>query len=127
MVNVFVYLQEHLSFRLRCPCSFIIKIYFTKFNSICCAGWNTKNLCHKFNSQGPALRILGLRVASSKSQGPSSRVLGVKVPCRMVPVQSPGCHDPVSQGPWSQVSGSQSPGSKALRSQVLILGYALIE
>ena len=50
-----------------------------KVNSICVAGRDTWNLHHKFNSQGPALRILGLRVAMSKSQGPISRVLGVRV------------------------------------------------
>ena len=65
---------------------FIIKICFTiKVNSICGAGRDTLNLRHKFNSQGPALRILGLRVAISKFQGPISRVLGVKVPCLKLP------------------------------------------
>ena len=48
-------------------------------------GQDTWNLHHKFNFQGPALRILGLRVAISKSQGPISRVLGVRVPGRRVP------------------------------------------
>ena len=51
------------------PSLFIIKICFTnKVNSICSAGWDTRNLCHKFNFQGSALRILGLRVASPKFQ-----------------------------------------------------------
>ena len=76
-----------------------------KVNSICVAGRDTWNLHHKFNSQGPALRILGLRVAISKSQRPISRFLGVRVP--------------VSQG-----LGFQSPGSQGLGSQVLILDYA---
>ena len=48
-------------------------------------GQDTWNLHHKFNFQGPALKILGLRVTISKSQGPISRVLGVKVPGRRVP------------------------------------------
>ena len=88
---------------------------------------DTWNLRHKFNFQGPALRILGFGVAISKSQGPISRVLGVKVPCPRVPV------------PWSWVSGSQAPRIPGLRvlgsqvsgfrvpgprSQVLILDYA---
>ena len=54
------------------------------------------NLRHKFNSQGPSLRILGLRVAISKSQGPISRFLGVRVP-------------------ESQGLGFQNPGSQGLR------------
>ena len=82
------------------PWLFIIKI--------CGAGRETRNLCHKFNSQGPALRILGLRVASLKSQGPSSRVLGVRVPYPRVTV--PRCQGPVSQSPRVPVPGSQ--GSK---------------
>ena len=78
---------------------FIIKICFTiKVNSICGAGRDTWNLRHKFNSQGPALRILGLRVAISKSQGPISRVLGVRVPRLRVPG---------SQGTSSRVSGPE--------------------
>ena len=98
--NVLVHLLEYLSFRLRCPQFFIIKICFTsKVNSVCGVGRDTRNLCHKFNSQGPTLRILGLWIASPKSQGPSSRILGVRIPC------------PGSQGPWSQV---------------LILDYAII-
>ena len=82
-------------------------ICFTiKVNSICGAGRDTWNLRHKFNSQGPALRILGLRVAISKAQGPISRVLCVRVP-----------------GSWvseSRVSGSLVLGSlvSGLRSWV---------
>ena len=79
------------------PQLFIIKICFAiKVNSICGAGRDTWNLRHKFHSQGPALRILGLRIAISKSQRPISRVL-----CLSVPV----------------------PGSWDLRSQVLIFDY----
>ena len=64
-----------------------MKICFTiEINSIYDAGQDTWNLHHKFNSQGPALRILGLRVAISNSQGPISRLLGVSVPCPRVSV-----------------------------------------
>ena len=103
---------------------FIIKICFTiKVNSICSAGRDTRNLRHKLNSQGTALRILGLSVTSCKSQGPNSRVLGVRVPCLRVPE---------SRVSVSQVSGSQDPGSQGLRvsgpgSQVLILDYAILK
>ena len=42
----------------------MMKICFTiEINSICGVGQDTWNLRHKFNYQGPALRILGLRVA----------------------------------------------------------------
>ena len=88
---------------------FIIKICFTiKVNSICGADLDTRNLCHKFISQGSTFRILGLRVASPKSQAPSSRVLCIRVSCPRVPgvrvseSQAPG---PKPQGPGSQVSG----------------------
>ena len=64
----------------------IIKICYTiKINSICGVARDTWNLRHKFNFQGPALSILGLRVAISKSQGLISRVLGVRIPCLRVP------------------------------------------
>ena len=89
---------------------FIIKICFTiKVNSICGAGRDTRNLCHKSNSQGPALRIMGLSVASPKSQGPSSGCQGLssRVPCLRV------------SGPGSQGIESQGPGS-----QMVILDYA---
>ena len=84
------------------PELFIIKICFTvKVNSICGGGSNIRNLCHKFSSQGPALRILCLRVGSPKFQGPSSRVLGIRIPCPRIlfPVSW------VSQRPGSRVSG----------------------
>ena len=88
-------------------------------------GWDTWNLRHKFNSQGPTLRILGLRVAISKSLGPISSVLGVKVPV-------PRSWMSGSRVPELRVSGSQSPGVLGLmvrgpRSQVLILDYAFAE
>ena len=97
---------------------FIIKICFTiKVNSICRAGYLES--ASQVKSQGPIVRILGLRVAIPKSQGPISRVLGVRVPCPRNPVpgswvsgssvqgpEVPGC--PV---PESQVLGSPSPGS----------------
>ena len=83
---------------------FIIKICFTiKVNSICGAGRDTRNLCHKFNVQGPALKILDLRVTNPKPQRPSCGVLGVRVPVL---------------GSWvseSYVLGSQSPRFPGLR------------
>ena len=94
------------------PQLFIIKICFAiKVNSICGAGRDTWNLRHKFDSEGPALRILGLRVAISKSQGPISRVLCVRVPVlgsRVPELRVSGSWDLRSQGPRSPVSG---PGS----------------
>ena len=55
------------------PHLFIIKICFTiEVNSIPAAGWDTRNPHHKFNSQGPALRILGPR--APEYQTPKSRV-----------------------------------------------------
>ena len=86
-------------FLTQMPQLFIIKICFTiKVNSICGAGRDTWSLRLKLNSQGPAVRILGLRVAISKSQGPISRVLGVRVPRLRVPG---------SQGTSSRVSGPE--------------------
>ena len=116
-----VHLLQHLTLRwLKCPSSFFIEICFTiKVNSICGTGQDTWNLHHKFNSQGSALRILGLRVTISKSQGPISRVLGVRVPCPRVPVPGlweSGSWVSGSQGP--RVSGSRGPGSKVSGSQV---------
>ena len=120
---------RELSLSTQMPQLFIIKICFTiKFNSIYGVGRDTRNLCHKFNSQGPYLRILGLRVASPKSQGPSSRVLCLRAPVpgswvsgsRVSESQSPGSQDLESQGP--RVPGLKVPGPE---SQVLILSYAL--
>ena len=92
------------------PKLFIIKICFTiEINSICGAGQDSWNLRHKFNSQGPALRILGLRVAISNSQGPISRVLGVRVPCPRVQVR----------GSWVSVSLSPRVPASSLR----VLGF----
>ena len=107
---------------------YIIKIPFKiKVNSICGAGWDTRNLCHKLNSQGPVLRILGLRVASPKPQGSNARVLGVRVPSPrvLVPgfrvpryhsprVPGPRVPSPRSQGPGSLVSGYEVSGSQFL-------------
>ena len=57
------------------PQLFVTKTCFTiKVNSVCGASRDTRNLRQKFNSQGPALKILDLRVAISKFQGPISRV-----------------------------------------------------
>ena len=98
-------------FSTQMPKLFIIKICFTiKVNSVCGAGRDSRNLCHKFSSQGPALKILGLRVASPKFQGPSSGVLGVRVlylrvsDCRVLGLRV--LH-----------SGSQVSGSKVSRSR----------
>ena len=114
-----------------------------KVSSVCGVGQGTKNLCQKFNSQCPVLRILGLRVASPKSQGPSSVVLGVRVSVPGSQVPGPWSQDSRVTGlrvPGSRISGSQHPGSQGpsipgLRvprpralgpgSQVLILDYAL--
>ena len=94
-------------FLIQMPQLFIIKICFTiKVYSVCVARQDTWNLRHKFSSQDPALRILGLRVAISKSQGPISRVLSIRVPCTKVPVT------------WSQMSGFRVPGSLLTGSQI---------
>ena len=80
---------------------------------------DTRNLFHKFNSQGPAFRILDLRVATPKSQGPSSRVLGVRVSCRRVlEPQVPGLRVLNLSVLGSRVSGPQSPGSQDPGSRV---------
>ena len=130
LLNVLVHLLQHLSqvFDLDALafCYFVIKICFTiKINSICGAGQDTCNLRHKFNSQGPALRIMGLRVAISNSQSPSSRALGVRVPCSRVPES----WDTAPQSPRSQglrVLGLRFPGLsvpvlRVLKSRVLDL------
>ena len=94
-------------FSTQMPTLFIIKIWFTiKVNSICGAGQDTRNLCHKFNSQGPALRILGHRdpVPGSwvpMSHGRNSRVLYFQGPVSQGP-RVLGCLVP---GPRSRVSG----------------------
>ena len=99
-------------FSTQMPWLFIIKICFTikawrkLIQSVVRVG--ILGMCHKFSSQGPALRILGLRVASLKSRRPSSRVLSVRVPV-------PGFWVPVLRVSSLRVSGSQ----------VLILDYAL--
>ena len=94
-----------------------------KVSSVCGVGQDTKNLCQKFNSQCPVLRILGLRVASPKSQGPSSVVLGVRVSVpgsqvlgpwsqdsRVLGLRVPDLRVPDLRVPASQVSGSHVPG-----------------
>ena len=106
-------------FLTKMPLLFVIKICFTiKVNSVCGAGRDTKNLCHKFNSQGPALRILGVKVAIPKFQGPIFRVLGVRVTwprvseSQVLGPESQGLRVPGlrarglrSQDPWPWVSG----------------------
>ena len=65
------------------PQLFIIKICCTvKVNSIFSAAWDTRNLCQKFSSQGPALRILGLglQVPSFRDAVSGSQVSGYRVP-----------------------------------------------
>ena len=122
------------NFSIEMPYLFIIKIKVKvnsiKVNSIFGAGWDTRNPCHNFNTQGPAVRILGLRVAILKSKGASSRVLGVRALCPRVPdSRVPSLRVPSSQVLDFNVSGSQGPGSRVSgsqgpRSQVQILDYA---
>ena len=120
----FIYLRPKFSIRM--PYLFIIKICFIiKVNSICGAGRDTKNLCHKSNSQSPALRILDLRVANLKSQGSSSGVLGVRVPVpgswvsgsRVVGSWSTSSQIPESRIPGLRVQGSQVSVSQGRGSQ----------
>ena len=44
-----------------------------------CRSQDTRNLCHKFNSQSPRLRVLGLRVEGSKPQGPECQDPGSQI------------------------------------------------
>ena len=85
-----------------------------KVNSVCGAVRDTWNLRHKFNSQGPALRILDLRVGHNFTdvRVPESWVSGSRVSGSQVS----GSWGLRSQDPRSRAS---SPGS-----QVLILDYA---
>ena len=102
LINVLVHLLSPLSFRLRCPGLLLSKLWFIiKVSTICGAGQDTINLCHKFNSQGLDLGILGFRVTCPKFQEHS-----VRVPCPRVPV------------PESWVSWYRVPGPKVPRSQV---------
>ena len=122
------------TFSSQMPQLFIIKIWFTiKVDLICGAGRNTRNLCHKLDSEGPVLRILGLSLAIPKFQGPNLGVLDVRFPVpgswvsgfRVTGFQSPGSQSlefqcPGPQGP--RVSGLRIPGPE---SQVLILDYVM--
>ena len=96
-----------VAFRLRCPSLSLSKFASQlKLIQSCGAGRDTRSLCHKFNFQGPALEILGLRAISPKSQGPSSGALGVRVPCpRALGPRVPG---PRIQGP--RIPGPESQG-----------------
>ena len=86
-----------------------------------------ESLCHKFNFEGPGLRILQLMIASPNSEGFNSRVPGLRVPLRFrvsgpmvsglrVPdlrilglrSQGPGSQGPRSQVPWSRSQGPRS-------------------
>ena len=118
-----IHLLEYLSLRLSCP-SFLLSKFATQLKLIQSASRDTRSLCHKFISQGPALRILGLRAASPKFQGPSSRVLGARVPCPMVSwsmFQGTGCQGPRVTGsrvpearvPGLRISGSRVPGLRS--------------
>ena len=118
LVNFLVHILELLSFRLRYHSFLLSKLCFIiKVNIICGVGWDTANLCHKFNSQGPVLRILGVRVTCLWVSG--SHVSGSQF-------QSPGCQGTASQSPiitrsWipksqSWVSGSRVSGSPGHRS-----------
>ena len=102
------------NFLTQMPQLFIIKICF-KLKLIQSVVRDTWNLCRKFNSQGPTLRILGLRVAISKSQGPISRVLGVRIPV-------PWSWKSGSCDPESRFSGSADPGSRSPR----VLGLRIL-
>ena len=81
LANVLVLLLEHPSFRLICPSILLSKFasQLKLIQSVVRVG-----ISHKFNSQGPALRILSLRIASHNSKGSSSRVIGVRVSCPRV-------------------------------------------
>ena len=119
LVNVLVHLLEPPNFRLRCP-SFLLSnlCFIIKVTTICGAGRDTRNLCHKFSSQGLCFQESGF-------QGNMSQVPGAYF-------QSPVCQGtvfqvprvPGSRVPGSRVSGSQSPGSQSPGHQVLILDYA---
>ena len=116
-VNVLVYLLESLSFRLWCPGFLSSKLCFIiKISAICGAGQDTRNLCHKFNSQGPSSRVLGVRVLCPRvpeSYGLRVLVLGPRIPGLR-------SHDSGPQSSWPQGFGSQG-----LESQVLILDYVV--
>ena len=92
-----------LKFLAEMPKLFIVKICFTiKVNSVCVAGQDTKNLCHKLNSQCPVLKVLGvLEVPSARDPVPGSWVSRSQF-------QGPGCLGLVSQGP--RVFGPRSQG-----------------
>ena len=64
-------------------------------------GRDTRILCHKFNSQGTALRILGLRVPSPRDPVPGSWVSVFHGPW----FQGPRCQGPVFRVSGSRVSG----------------------
>ena len=84
------------TFLTKMPQLFVIKICFTiKVNSVCGASRDTRNLCQEFNSQGPALKIRGVRVAIPKFQRPISRV-------------------PESQGSSSESQDLRIPGLRVL-------------
>ena len=84
---MFWFIYSRPKFSTQMPQLFITKICFRiKVNSIYGVGRDTRNLCHKISSQGPALRILGLRVASPKSQVPGLRVSSLRVPGSRVSV-----------------------------------------
>ena len=104
-----IYLRPKFSTQM--PWLFIIKICFTiKVNSVCGAGRDIRNLCHKLNSQGPALRILCLSVASPRDPVPGSWVSRSQF-------QGPECQGPVSQGPRVPSPRVSDPGSQGSRSQ----------
>ena len=121
-----VHLLKSLSLRLAC-CSFLSSKCFTiKVNTICgraqlLVSGCLKSMCHKFNSQGPGLRILELMIAGPKSAGFSSRVPGFR--SQGLGPQVPGSQgfqvsDLRSQGLGPQVSGSRLSGSRVSGSQV---------
>ena len=119
-MHVLVLLVEPLSFRPRCSSFLLSKLCFIiKVSTICGAGQDTRNLCYKFNSKVPALRILGFRVTFPKFQEPSSRVLIVSVPYTRIPVPESWVSGYCVLGAQiHSVTGPRVPGSWVLESQV---------
>ena len=119
LVNVLVHLLEHLSFWHKCLSFLFSKLCFIiKVSTICGAGRDTRNLCHKCNSQGPALRILCFRVTCPKFQQLSCKALGVRVPCPRFPVPEYWVSGYCAQGiriagPWVPVLGLRVPGLRS--------------
>ena len=102
MVNILVHLLGFLSFRLSCT-RFLLSKFAPQLKLIQSASRVTRSLCHKFNFQGPALKIVGLTAASPNFPRPRSSVLSVRIPFPRVPALG------------SRVSGSYLPGLQGHR------------